>query len=102
MGHLSTSLEGFELLKSHNLLGIIIELVQNCPVYSIRATAFYVLGLIGTTRSGAEELFTLGASNCFESIKNDLLTIFFRFRLGLYSPQSTRLLAHQSRINRHF
>lgn len=33
---------------------------QNSPVFSIRATAYYALGLIATTRVGADYLFKLG------------------------------------------
>lgn len=37
-----------------------VQLAQTCPVYSIRATAFYCLGLVATTRLGADCLFKLG------------------------------------------
>ncbi|XP_041976707.1 rapamycin-insensitive companion of mTOR [Aricia agestis] len=38
----------------------IVRLVKYCPVYSVRATAFYVLGLIGSTYDGANLLAELG------------------------------------------
>ncbi|XP_045493757.1 rapamycin-insensitive companion of mTOR isoform X2 [Colias croceus] len=38
----------------------IVRLAKYCPVYSVRATAFYVLGLIGSTYDGANLLAELG------------------------------------------
>ncbi|RVE41299.1 hypothetical protein evm_014048 [Chilo suppressalis] len=38
----------------------IVRLAKYCPVYSVRATAFYVLGLIGSTYDGANVLADLG------------------------------------------
>ncbi|XP_047986366.1 rapamycin-insensitive companion of mTOR [Leguminivora glycinivorella] len=38
----------------------IVSLAKHCPVYSVRATAFYVLGLIGSTYEGANLLSDLG------------------------------------------
>lgn len=36
-----------------------VHLAQNSLVFSIRATAYYALGLIATTRAGADHLFKL-------------------------------------------
>lgn len=38
----------------------IVRLAKYCPVYSVRATALYVLGLIGSTYDGANLLSDLG------------------------------------------
>ncbi|XP_038210519.1 rapamycin-insensitive companion of mTOR-like [Zerene cesonia] len=38
----------------------VVRLAKYCPVYSVRATAFYVLGLIGSTYDGANLLAELG------------------------------------------
>ncbi|XP_061709470.1 LOW QUALITY PROTEIN: uncharacterized protein LOC133519480 [Cydia pomonella] len=38
----------------------VVGLAKHCPVYSVRATAFYVLGLIGSTYEGANLLSDLG------------------------------------------
>lgn len=38
----------------------VVQLAKYCPVYSVRATAFYVLGLIGSTYDGANLLSELG------------------------------------------
>lgn len=41
----------------------IVRLVRYSPVYSVRATAFYVLGLFGSTFDGANLLADLGKSS---------------------------------------
>ncbi|KAJ2946926.1 hypothetical protein O0L34_g16268 [Tuta absoluta] len=38
----------------------VVRLAKYCPVYSVRATAFYALGLIGSTHDGANALQELG------------------------------------------
>ncbi|CAK1553660.1 unnamed protein product [Leptosia nina] len=38
----------------------IVRLAKFCPVYSVRATAFYILGLLGSTYDGANLLSELG------------------------------------------
>lgn len=37
-----------------------VRLAKYCPVYALRATAFYVLGMIGSTYDGANLLADLG------------------------------------------
>lgn len=64
-GHTATSSTGIELLTSlgkmdSNVFADTVKLAQNCPVYSIRGTAFYVLGLMGCTYEGAKVLHGLG------------------------------------------
>ncbi|CAH1957732.1 unnamed protein product [Acanthoscelides obtectus] len=60
VSHLGTSNRGFEYLTSYGIVDNIILLAKKCPVYSIRATAFYALGLLGTTPIGADELSRKG------------------------------------------
>ncbi|XP_017771831.1 PREDICTED: rapamycin-insensitive companion of mTOR isoform X1 [Nicrophorus vespilloides] len=60
LGHLGSSVRGVEFLNSKNSLAGIVNLAKNCQVYSIRATALYALGLIATTKLGADSLFKLG------------------------------------------
>lgn len=43
----------------------IVRLAKYSPVYSVRATAFYVLGLIGSTYDGANLLADLGKITIF-------------------------------------
>lgn len=73
-GHISTSTAGIELLVESNpinqsVFADIVKLAQHCQVYSIRGTAFYVLGLIGCTYDGANVLHELGS----------YFSIFFHF-----------------------
>lgn len=64
-GHTATSSEGIQLLFTFatggsSVFADTVKLAQNCPVYSIRGTAFYVLGLMGCTYKGANILYELG------------------------------------------
>lgn len=59
-GHVSTSAVGVRKLVDEGVFRSIVDLAESCPVYSIRATAVYVLGIMGTTFIGANELFLLG------------------------------------------
>lgn len=47
LGHMGTSNRGFDYLTNFGIVEIIIGFAKYSPVYSIRATAFYVLGLLG-------------------------------------------------------
>lgn len=62
LGHMSTSKEGVELLNDPacHVYEKIIYLAKHCEVYSIRATALQVLGLVGCTMTGANVLFKFG------------------------------------------
>ncbi|KAJ3642860.1 hypothetical protein Zmor_025609 [Zophobas morio] len=60
LGHFGSTSEGLRYLILHNCLAAMIVLAQDCLVFSIRATSYYSLGLIATTRQGADELFKLG------------------------------------------
>ena len=62
LGHFGSTSEGLRYLILHNCLAAMIVLAQDCLVFSIRATSYYSLGLIATTRQGADELFKLGKS----------------------------------------
>lgn len=59
-GHITTSTPGAKRLINEGVFRTIVELAETCPVYSLRGTAVYVLGLMGTTYIGANELFNLG------------------------------------------
>uniref|UniRef100_A0A1B0D905 Rapamycin-insensitive companion of mTOR domain-containing protein n=1 Tax=Phlebotomus papatasi TaxID=29031 RepID=A0A1B0D905_PHLPP len=61
LGHVSTSTEGVEYLNDpiSRVYEKIIFLAKHCEVYSVRATALNVLGLIGSTSAGANILFKL-------------------------------------------
>ncbi|XP_055383093.1 rapamycin-insensitive companion of mTOR isoform X2 [Condylostylus longicornis] len=61
LGHLSTHSNGVEYLveSANRVYHKIIFLATFCEVYSIRATAFHVLGLVGNTHAGANVLYKL-------------------------------------------
>ncbi|XP_066151016.1 rapamycin-insensitive companion of mTOR [Euwallacea fornicatus] len=56
VGHFSTSKMGFEYLSALEFIGSMIGLATKCPVYGVRCTAFYALGLVASTSFGADEL----------------------------------------------
>lgn len=80
-GHLATSSQGVEMLVDdsgngsggEDLFAAIVRIAEQCTVYSLRGTAIYVLGLMGTTFKGANTLFTLG--KCFDNLFNISLLI---------------------------
>ncbi|CAG9772448.1 unnamed protein product [Ceutorhynchus assimilis] len=60
VGHLSTSNIGFVYLNSLEFVGSMIRIATKCPVYGVRSTAFYALGLVATTTIGSDELYLNG------------------------------------------
>lgn len=63
LGHLGSSNIGSDLLSTRNALSLIVHLAENCAVYSVRATAYYSLGLVASTKNGADALFKLRKFN---------------------------------------
>lgn len=62
LAHTSTSNIGIEHLHdcAPQIFEKMIHLVKYCDIYSVRATALHALGLIGTTKAGADILFKYG------------------------------------------
>lgn len=62
LSHASTSRIGLQHVSQldASFASKLIVLVKHCDVYSVRATAFQALGLIGSTKAGADLLYTLG------------------------------------------
>lgn len=57
VGNVGSSDSGFQVLEnSRELIKLIHEIAKNASVLSLRGTAFYVLGLLGSTEEGAEEM----------------------------------------------
>ncbi|XP_063379404.1 rapamycin-insensitive companion of mTOR [Cydia fagiglandana] len=63
----------------------IVALVKQCPVYSVRATAFYVLGLIGSTYEGANLLSDLGWL-CVRHTRHDQFPIIQDEFYAIHNP----------------
>lgn len=63
-GHIASSTHGVDMLSDvtggEDLFTAIIKISEYCPVYSIRGTAIYILGLMATTFKGANTLFSMG------------------------------------------
>ncbi|KAI5755616.1 hypothetical protein M8J77_018382 [Diaphorina citri] len=59
-GNLATSPAGVRLLSEQGVLLPIVRLAEQCAVYSVRATGFYVLSMIATTRQGVALLHSMG------------------------------------------
>ncbi|XP_030749931.1 rapamycin-insensitive companion of mTOR [Sitophilus oryzae] len=58
--HMSTTSRGISVLNTLGFVENMIKLVTSNPVYAIRSTAFYALGLVATTPGGADELYLNG------------------------------------------
>ena len=54
--HIASTELGIELIRESDFIQIVVELASNCQLLSIRATAFFCLGLISTTEMGSELL----------------------------------------------
>ncbi|XP_066994227.2 rapamycin-insensitive companion of mTOR [Anabrus simplex] len=59
-GHIGTSPAGVTLLAEEGVFSAVTRVAESSPVYSLRGTAFYVLGLLATTFQGANELAKTG------------------------------------------
>lgn len=78
LGHASTSTDGIEYLNetAPQLYEKFIFFVKHSEVYSIRAVALHALGLVATTKAGADILFKYGkylnifCCCCWNSITN--------------------------------
>lgn len=62
LSHASTSRIGLKHVSELDaaLAEKLIALTKHCDVYSVRATAFQALGLLGSTKDGADLLYSLG------------------------------------------
>ncbi|XP_077980982.1 rapamycin-insensitive companion of mTOR-like [Glandiceps talaboti] len=68
LGHVGSSTWGLKLLAQEDeIITDIIRLAEECEVFSVRGTCFYVLGLIAKTKQGTEILSRLG----WESIRHN-------------------------------
>jgi rapamycin-insensitive companion of mTOR len=78
-GHVGTSPLGISLLAEHGVVLAVLQLAQHCPVYSVRGTAFYTLGLVATTLEGANLLNRAGymlLCTGLHFLGNEVLVVF--------------------------
>lgn len=66
LGHIGTSSWGLSILIEEDIIPHIVQMATLCKVLTLRGTCFYVLGLIATTRQGADILKTLN----WESVRH--------------------------------
>ena len=94
LGHTSMSTDGIEYLNetAPQVYEKFIFLAKHCEVYSVRAVALHALGLVATTKAGADILFKYGMYFHFiiHELKGEqqftIPFIFaFNFRLALCS-----------------
>ncbi|KAK3090902.1 hypothetical protein FSP39_015586 [Pinctada imbricata] len=104
VGHIGTSTWGVNWLEEKDLLPEVIKLAEECGVFSVRGTAFFVLGLLASTREGAEYLNQLGWESCWHTredrwpvVENrsemlhdldDILSDTFSLRSSDYEPRA--------------
>ncbi|KAL3868472.1 hypothetical protein ACJMK2_041273 [Sinanodonta woodiana] len=67
VGHIGTSSWGISWLQELKIVPEIIRLAEESGVFSVRGTAFFVLGLLASTREGAEALTRYGWESCWKS-----------------------------------
>ncbi|KAM0790272.1 hypothetical protein ACM66B_005576 [Microbotryomycetes sp. NB124-2] len=60
VGHVGSTDGGLEFLDQEDILETIVDIAEESPVFSLRGTAFFALGLISSTIEGAEMLEDLG------------------------------------------
>ncbi|CAO1616672.1 unnamed protein product [Jaminaea pallidilutea] len=60
VGNIGSSVDGLPFLESDGTVANIVDMAEQSPVLSVRGTCFYVIGLISSTRQGAEMLQDYG------------------------------------------
>ncbi|CAG5123187.1 unnamed protein product [Candidula unifasciata] len=60
VGHIGLSVDGLVWLEQEHVVPEMIRLAEECSVFSVRGTSFFVLGLIASTRRGTDILCELG------------------------------------------
>ncbi|SDA01470.1 BZ3500_MvSof-1268-A1-R1_Chr10-1g02698 [Microbotryum saponariae] len=60
VGHIGSTTGGLEFLDGELVIPSIVEIAEDSPVYSMRGTAYFVLGLIASTLEGVEMLEEVG------------------------------------------
>ncbi|SGY19034.1 BQ5605_C014g07543 [Microbotryum silenes-dioicae] len=60
VGHIGSTTGGLEFLDEELVIPSIVEIAEDSPVYSMRGTAYFVLGLIASTLEGVEMLEEVG------------------------------------------
>jgi len=56
VAHVATNPTASLLLEQRGVIASLISIAENCPVLSVKGTAYYAMGLVATTRPGATAL----------------------------------------------
>ncbi|SCV73876.1 BQ2448_6306 [Microbotryum intermedium] len=68
VGHIGSTTGGLEFLDEELIIPSIVEIAEDSPVYSLRGTAYFVLGLIASTLEGVEMLEEVGWEGVLTSL----------------------------------
>ncbi|GIX98311.1 rapamycin-insensitive companion of mTOR [Caerostris darwini] len=60
VGHIGSYLLGLKLIIKENLIPNIVDLTSSAPVFAVRGTCYFVLGLLSSTIEGADSLKEYG------------------------------------------
>lgn len=60
VGHVGATSLGFQLILETEMIPLIIQMVSQSPILSVRGTSYFVLGLLATTLEGSEALKEFG------------------------------------------
>lgn len=52
IGNFATSSSGAKYLADRGVIKVIVGIAEKCVVYSVKATAFYVMSMVATTKEG--------------------------------------------------
>ncbi|XP_013398176.1 rapamycin-insensitive companion of mTOR isoform X2 [Lingula anatina] len=67
VGQIGSSAWGLQMLERENLVPELIKLAEECGVFSVRGTAYYVLCLVASSRAGSDLLHEYG----WESVRHN-------------------------------
>lgn len=68
LGHFSTSSAGAKFLADRGIIKVIVGIAEKCAVYSVKATAFFVVSIIATTKEGCAAISKTSKFQCFVEI----------------------------------
>lgn len=92
IGHVGSSESGYQILEnSKKLIKLITDIAKTASVLSLRGTAFYVLGLLGSTEEGAEEM----KEHRWIVQENSMVALPLNLDLILTKPQDDQMTYEQ-------
>ncbi len=80
MANIAITHDGAKFVDREGGIGYLVDIAESSDVYSLRATAFYALSLVATTRHGCQVLASKG-NYCFQILKRTMYLLEFLFRM---------------------